>query len=331
MFGALSDPVTWVRSLEVLVGLVLLTKAADVFVDGAVGWASSTNISPVVVGAVVVGFGTSAPELLVSGIAAVNDDVALGVGNVVGSNVANLSLVLGAAALIVPILVTRAVLAREAPLSLLGVLVFAYFTIDGFARWEGIVMLLLLVAALSWIIFGSSDDSVEEFDVDESLTLRMSVVMTSGGLVATLAGAQLMVWGAMAIADRFGLSGGFIGFTLVAVGTSLPELVTAIAAARKGETELILGNLLGSNLFNSLAVGGLIAVVGAGPIGDELLERYGIVLMIVVATLAWVFMVVRKRVSHIEALILLTVYAAAILLLSDSNMAESVRDFLDFV
>ena len=331
MLGVLSDPVTTVAILEVLVGLVLLTKAADVFVDGAVGWASSTNISPIVVGAVVVGFGTSAPELLVSGIAAVNDDVALGVGNVVGSNVANLSLVLGAAALIVPILVTRAVLAREAPLSLLGVLVFAYFTIDGFARWEGIVMLLLLVVALSWIVFGSSDDSIEEFDVDDSLTLRMSVLMTSGGLAGTLAGAQLMVWGATAIADRFGLSGGFIGFTLVAVGTSLPELVTAIAAARKGETELILGNLLGSNLFNSLAVGGVIAIVGAGPIGDGLLERYGVTLMVVVAVLAWVFMVGRKRVSHVEALILLTVYAAAILLLSDSNMAGSVREFLDVV
>jgi cation:H+ antiporter len=331
VLGALSDPVTSVAILEVLIGLLLLTKAADVFVDGAVGWASSTNISPVVVGAVVVGFGTSAPELLVSGIAAVNDDVALGVGNVVGSNVANLSLVLGAAALIVPILVTRSVLAREAPLSLLGVLCFAYFTIDGFARWEGIVMLLLLVAALSWIIFGSSADSVEKFDVDDSLTLRRSVLMTSGGLVGTLAGAQLVVWGASAIADRFGLSGGFIGFTLVAVGTSLPELVTAIAAARKGETELILGNLLGSNLFNSLAVGGLIAVVGAGPIGDDLLERYGVALMVVVAVLAWVFMVGRKRVSHIEALILLAVYAAAILLLSDSGMAESVREFLDVV
>lgn len=317
--------------LEVLIGLVLLTKAADVFVDGAVGWASSTNISPVVVGAVVVGFGTSAPELLVSGIAAVNGDVALGVGNVVGSNVANLSLVLGAAALIVPILVTRSVLAREAPLSLLGVLIFAYFTIDGFARWEGIVMLLLLVAALSWIIFGSSADSVQEFDVDDSLTLRMSVLMTSGGLVGTLAGAQLVVWGASAIADRFGLSGGFIGFTLVAIGTSLPELVTAIAAARKGETELILGNLLGSNLFNSLAVGGLIAVVGAGPIGDGLLERYGVTLMVVVAVLAWVFMVGRKQVSHVEAVILLSVYAAAILLLSDSGMAESVREFLDVI
>ena len=331
MLGALSDPVTSVAILEVLIGLVLLTKAADVFVDGAVGWASSTNISPVVVGAVVVGFGTSAPELLVSGIAAVNGDVALGVGNVIGSNVANLSLVLGAAALIVPILVTRSVLAREAPLSLLGVLIFAYFTIDGFARWEGIVMMLLLVAALSWIIFGSSADSVQEFDVDDSLTLRMSVLMTSGGLVGTLAGAQLVVWGASAIADRFGLSGGFIGFTLVAIGTSLPELVTAIAAARKGETELILGNLLGSNLFNSLAVGGLIAVVGAGPIGDGLLERYGVTLMVVVAVLAWVFMVGRKQVSHVEALILLSVYAAAILLLSDSGMAESVREFLDVI
>ncbi len=325
----LSEPSLIIALIEVAIGLFLLTKAADIFVDGAVAIAGAMKISPVVVGAVIVGFGTSAPELLVSGIAALNGDLALGVGNVVGSNVANLSLVLGAAALVVPLLVTKSVLAREAPVSLFAVIVFAVFSSGGFEVWEGILMLVLLIAILGWIIFGGNEDSIEELDFDEDQPMSTSVMQTVGGLVGTVLGAQLMVWGALGIADRFGLSGGFIGFTLVAIGTSLPELVTAIAAARKGETELILGNLLGSNVFNSLAVGGAIAILGAGAIDDEVLRTYGIVVMVVVAALAWVFMVVRKRVSKPESVVLLTIYVLGILLLSDLGAGESLRDVIE--
>ena len=325
----LSDPTTLVAIIEVVIGLALLTKAADLFVDGAVAAAVATQVSPVVVGAVIVGFGTSAPELLVSGLAAANGDVSLGVGNIVGSNVANLTLVLGSAALIVPILVTRAVLAREAPLSLLGVILFAVLTTGGLAVWEGLLLLVVLVAVLSWVVFGGHEDSIEELDVDHQLSLPRSIRLTLFGLAGTLLGAQLIVWGAIGLADELGVSGGFIGFTLVAIGTSLPELVTAIAAARKRETELILGNLLGSNLFNSLAVGGVIAIVGAGTIDDELMRSYGIVAMVVVATLAWFFMAFRKRVSHSEAIILLTAYALSIVLLTESRVGESVRNLIE--
>ena len=325
----LSEPVLAVAVLEVLVGLFLLTKAADQFVDGAVGAAAAARISPIVVGAVIVGFGTSAPELLVSGIAAWNGDVELGVGNVVGSNVANLSLVLGAAALIVPILVTKSVLSKEAPLSLAAVCLFAFFTVGGFEVWEGIVLLVVLVVVLTWIVVGGNEDSVEELEIDADATLASSMITTLVGLVGTLIGAQLMVWGALAIAEELGLTGGFVGFTLVAVGTSLPELVTAVAAARKGETELILGNLLGSNMFNSLAVGGVIAVLGAGTINDELMRTYGIVIMVVVATLAWVFMVARKRVFKVEAVTLLAVYFLAILLISETGAGESIRSLIE--
>ena len=329
--GFLSEPIIIVALFEVAIGLALLTKAADLFVDGAVAIAGAAKISPVVVGAVIVGFGTSAPELLVSGIAALNDDVDLGVGNIVGSNVANLSLVLGAAALVVPLLVTKAVIAREAPVSLLAVLLFAFFTIGGFAVWEGVVMLIVLVAILSWIVFGGHEDSIEELEFDEDQTVTKSVVETIGGLIGTLIGAQLMVWGALAIAAEFGVTGGFIGFTLVAIGTSLPELVTAVAAAKKGETELILGNLLGSNVFNSLAVGGVIAILGAGEITDELMSVYGIAIMVVVSTLAWVFMVVRKRISKPEAIVLLTVYAGAILLISQTGVGEGIREAIESI
>ena len=331
LFGVtfLTEPVLAVAIIEVLIGLFLLTKAADQFVDGAVGAAAAARISPIVVGAVIVGFGTSAPELLVSGIAAWNGDVELGVGNVVGSNVANLSLVLGAAALIVPILVTRSVLSKEAPLSLAAVCLFAFFTVGGFEVWEGIVLLVVLAVVLTWIVVGGNEDSVEELEIDADATLGRSLMTTLIGLLGTLIGAQLMVWGALAIADELGLSGGFVGFTLVAVGTSLPELVTAVAAARKGETELILGNLLGSNMFNSLAVGGVIAVLGAGTIDDELMRTYGIVVMVIVATLAWIFMVARKRVFKFEAVTLLVVYFIAILLLSETGAGESLRGLIE--
>jgi len=336
----LSVPTVPVAVIQVLIGLFLLSKAADLFVDGAVAVAHAAKMSPVVVGAVVVGFGTSAPELLVSGIAAFNGesideetgeitnglDVAL--GNIVGSNVANITLVLGVAALVVPLLVTRAVMVREAPVSLAAVALFAFFTIGGLAVWEGVVMLVVLVAILSWIIFGGNEDSVEEIEVDEGRSTRTSLLITFVGLVGTIIGAQLMVWGAIGLAAAVGLSGGFVGFTLIALGTSLPELVTAVAAARKGETELILGNLLGSNVFNSLAVGGIIAIVGAGQFSDRLVAEYGVVAMVVVAAITWVFMVSRRKFTRIEAGLLLTAYAFVILMISDLGVGESIRSVI---
>ena len=221
-----------IAAIEIVVGLGLLTKAADIFVDGSVQLASASKVSPVVVGAVVVGFGTSTPELLVSGIAAAQGNLDLGVGNVVGSNVANISLVLATAALIVPILVTRPVLNREAPVSLLSVLLFAFLTIGGLEVWEGVLLLLVLTGVLCWIIFGGHEESVQVLPVDENATFGKSLIKALCGLVGTVAGAQLVLWGAEATAARFGLSEGFIGYTLVAVGTSLPELVTTITAAQ---------------------------------------------------------------------------------------------------
>ena len=303
-------------------------------------------MSPVLVGAVVVGFGTSAPELLVSGIAAARGDLDLGVGNIVGSNVANLTLVLGSAAFIVPLLVARSLLIREAPLSLLAVLAFAYATVGGLQRWEGIVLLVGLVAALSWVIIGGVDHTPQldrnepsgpsslsaaaaEVDQTEAGTLSAHAIRTLLGLVGTVAGAQLLVWGAQAIALDLGLTGGFVGFTLVAVGTSLPELVTAVMAARRGATELLLGNLLGSNMFNSLAVGGAIAVVGPGAIDDSGLATIGIGVMVLVAVGAWFAMATLRRVHRTEAiLLLLSWFIAVVLLARSATTADTVAAVL---
>ena len=337
----LSDPTVPIAIIEVLLGLFLLSKAADLFVDGAVAVASAAKLSPVVVGAVVVGFGTSAPELLVSGIAAfqgeqvkdgvVTNGLDVALGNIVGSNVANITLVLGVAALVVPLLVTRAVMVREAPISLAAVALFAFFTVGGLAVWEGVVMLVVLVAILSWIILGGNEDSVEEIAVEGDRSVGKSLGITLAGLVGTVMGAQLMVWGAVGLAAAVGLSGGFVGFTLIAIGTSLPELVTAVAAARKGETELILGNLLGSNMFNSLAVGGVIAIVGTGQFDDRLAAEYGVVGMVVVAVITWVFMVTRRKITRLEAVFLLAAYVFVVLMISELDLGEGIRDIIGAV
>ncbi len=322
----LLEPTLPVALIELVVGLLLLTFAADKFVDGAVGIARVARISPVAVGAVIVGFGTSAPELLVSGIAASNGDLDLGVGNVVGSNVANLTLVLGAAAFIIPVLALRPLLVKEVPISLGSTLLFAFFTIGGFAIWEGLVMLGVLVAMLIWTMNGARDsgvqadtgqtDSDDTEDEDDDSSLLVNAVITLVGLAGTVLGAQFLVTGATTVADEYGLTGGFVGFTLVALGTSLPELVTAIAAARKSQTDLIMGNLLGSNMFNSLAVGGVIAILGPGLIDDESIRTVGIIAMVFISSLASIFIVTRRRLHRVEAIILLGAWLGTVVLLA---------------
>jgi cation:H+ antiporter len=301
--------------VAVAVGVVLLAVAADQFVIGAARLAGILRISPVIIGAVVVGFGTSAPELLVSGLAANRGNIDVGLGNVVGSNVANLTLILGAAALMLPLTIRSMVLKREAPLSVASVVVFAVIVQGGIGTVEGVVLLVLLAGALLVVLKGpgGGDDTELVAEVLEEFGLSRhgfvpEAFRTLLGLLGTVAGAWALVWGAEGVADEFGLSGGFVGLSLVAVGTSLPELVTAVAAARHGEHELVVGNLLGSNLFNSLAVGGLIGLVGPDIVPDDSLRIVGVLFMVAVAILAFVLMVTGRRVSRLEGAGLLVLF-----------------------
>ncbi len=299
-----------------VIALIILAKAADQLVLGAARLALRLRVSAVVVGAVVIGFGTSLPEMLVSGLAAAGGQGGIAIGNIVGSNVANMTLVLGVAAMITPLAIASTTLRREAPISVAGVIGLALLMQGDFTRMEGLVLVVALVGALGWVIVAGRDDTVlggevEEFIGDDT-TLRIEVVRTVVGLVGVVAAAQALVWSATRIAEQMGLTGAFVGFTLVAIGTSLPELVTAITAARRNEADLVIGNLLGSNMFNSLAIGGMIALLAPGPIDDQTLTRTGAILMVVAAVGAWILMITGTRVKRWEGVLLLVFYAIAV-------------------
>lgn len=322
----------------VLAGLVVLARGADMFVVSAARLAVTRGLSPVVIGAVVVGFGTGVPELLVSSSAAARGSLDLAAGNVVGSNLANLTLVLGVAGIIARPEALPRVLRREAPLSLASVVLFAVVLQGGLSRPEGVILLVGLAGAIVLMLRATESaaadvlvtaeaaaiealvDEVEEFIEEEgdialpdlAVSTRRDVVRIGLGLAATVAGAQLLVGGARSIAAAVGLSGGFVGLTLVAIGTSLPELVTAVQSARRNETALLVGNVLGSNVFNSTAVAGAAALIGPSDISDAGLTVLAAASMVLVAALAWLFLGLGGRLRRWEAAVLLGVYAVTL-------------------
>jgi cation:H+ antiporter len=309
-------------SLGLLVGLAVLAFAADQFVIGAVRIAARLRLSTVVIGAVVIGFGTSAPEMVVSGLASSQGDLDIAAGNIIGSNIANLTLVLGAAALVTPVLVASPTIRREAPLSLGATVVFALLVQNGLTRPEGLLLLALLLTILVVMVRSSRaadpeiSDEVEEYLGEVVESAARDTVRTVIGLVGTLAAAQLLVVSARSLATAAGLAEGFVGLTIVAVGTSLPELATSLQAARKGETDLIVGNLLGSNIFNSLAVAGIAALAGPGRVDDPSLTGVAVVLMLAVAVFATISMITGRRVVRAEGTLLLVAYVAMLPLVS---------------
>jgi cation:H+ antiporter len=303
--------------LAVVGGVAILAWAADQFVLGAARVAIVKNVPTLVVGVVIVGFGTSAPELLVSLLATIGDEPAVAVGNAIGSNIANLSLLLGVGALLVPLVVDSRTVKREALLVIVAVVALGLAVQgDGINRWEGVGLLVGLVLALLVVSRQSPGDvlgdEVAELADTESHRFSAEVVRTVVGLAGTIGSAQLLLWGALDLADEFGLSGGFVGATLVAIGTSLPELVTVVQSARRGETDLIVGNLLGSNLFNSFGVGAVIGIVGGPALDDTSLTVIAASASVVIAVVAAIAMWTGRTVSRIEGAVLVVAYVALV-------------------
>ena len=315
-------------------GLIVLAFAADHFVAGAARLAVFYNVSPVVIGAVLIGFGTSAPEMVVSGIAAGQGDLDIGVGNIIGSNVANISLVLAAAAVVRTIPVDSAMLRREVPISVASVLVFALLVQGEITRFEGGVFAGLILAFLVFVLRNSSSTDgsfagdIGEFVGDEPVVVEKAATRALVGLAFVVVSSYFIVDGAERVANALELSGGFVGFTLVALGTSAPELVTSVQAARQGEIELLVGNLLGSNVFNSLAVGGIIGLVGPGPVLDTTLAETGSVLMVVIVITSAVFMLIGGSVGRNKAFVLFFLWVVSVVVLSSGDTAEAALTVL---
>jgi cation:H+ antiporter len=315
--------------VAVIVGLAVLVWSADKFVDGAVGVAEFCGMSTLLIGMVVVGFGTSAPELTVSAISAAQGNPELALGNAYGSNIANIALILGATALISPILMQRSVLRGDLPI-LLAVSVLSIILVwDGsVARWNGILLLAVFAAAMAYSIrrelrkakLEKSESQSGNVDIAESkkVSLGKSVFWLVLGLVLLVVSSRALVWGAVEIARTLGVSDLLIGLTIVAVGTSLPELASSIAAARKGENDLALGNIIGSNLFNTLAVVGLAAIVSPMDAIEKAVIYRDMPLMIALTVALIVLGFRRKgdgRLNRIAGAILLAVYVGYLALL----------------
>lgn len=271
--------------LAVVIGGVFLATAGDALVAGSVRVAEALGVGSFIVGVVVVGFGTSAPELVASSVAAVGGDHDIASGNVLGSNTANLSLVLGATCWVRSVRI--AAVQRQVEFPLVAATTVLYLIVAGFGYpLVGGLVLLGLTAPVLWVSRQRAAPATPPESESDGLKLR-EVSLLVLGLAGLIAGAQIMIVGARTIADELDLSGGLVGFLIVALGTSLPELAAALAAARRNQAEVVIGGLLGSNLFNSLVVGGTIVVIGRGESVPESLLVTGGISALSATALAW--------------------------------------------
>lgn len=304
--------------VSIIVGLALLVWSADRFVEGAASTARHFGMPPLLIGMVVVGFGTSAPEMVVSALAATQGNTGIALGNAYGSNITNLALILGVTALISPIAVHSQVLRRELPILTAATALAAWQLWDGeISRLDAVVLLALFGGLMVWSIrqglrvkadtLGSTTE--QELAV-HAMPLRRGVVWLVVGLVLLIVSSRILVWGAVKIAVGLGISDLIIGLTIVAIGTSLPELASSIIAARKGEHDIALGNIIGSNLFNTLAVVGLAGVIHPLAAGPEVFNRDMLVIGILTVSLFVIGYGFRGpwRINRIEGAVLLASY-----------------------
>jgi cation:H+ antiporter len=303
-------------------GFALLVWSADNFLEGAASTAKNLCMPTLLIGILIVGFGTSAPEMVVSAIAAYEGNPALALGNALGSNIVNIALILGVTALVAPIAVHSKIVKKEIPLLILIVLIAGYLLLDGNLTFiEGILLLIGFFSLIGWSIYAAikgKGDVLEgelESELQEhAMSLKLGIIWLIVGLVLLIASSRILVWGAVGVAHEFGVSDLIIGLTIVALGTSLPELAASVIAARKGEHDIAIGNVVGSNMFNLLAVIGIATVINPmNSIAPEVLYRDWIimfVLTIALLAMAYGFKGKDGRINRVEGAILVLCYVA---------------------
>ena len=305
-------------------GFVALIKGADIFVDGSSSLAKNLKVPSLIIGLTIVALGTSAPELAVSTSAAIQKSNEIALSNVIGSNLFNLLVVAGICAVISPLPVDRSVVRRDMPFSVVCTILlliascFSVFTggsnvfanadfsinIGLVSRIIGLVLLIAFIGYIAVLIKTAGKNKDEESE-ETKRTLRKCILLIIIGIILIVAGGQAVVYSAKAIARIAGMT---IGLTVVALGTSLPELVTSIVAARKGETELAVGNVVGSNIFNLLLILGVSSLVN--PVAVNLASLCDMVILILVSVLVFIFMLVSKKITRLQGLLMVVLYIA---------------------
>ena len=294
-----------------VVGFVLLIKGADFFVDGSASVAKKFHVPTMIIGMTIVAMGTSAPECAVSIAASVKGSNTMAISNVVGSNIFNLMVVCGACAVFAPLAVKASTLKREFPMSILAAVMLLGMGYLGMSigRADGLILLVVFAAFLLWMVLEAKKARKNAGDEEiETLKGWQCFVYIVGGIIAIVVGGDFVVDSASAIAEDFGLSQTLIGLTIVAFGTSLPELVTSLVAAKKGETDMALGNVIGSNLFNILLVLGVAGVVS--PMAVLMENLIDDIILIGMSVLVWLFAWQKKQINRIQGVLMLAIYAA---------------------
>ena len=307
--------------IAIIVGLALLVWSSDRFVEGSSALAFNLGVSPLVIGLTIVGFGTSAPEMLVAVFAATEGNSGLAIGNAIGSNIANIALILGITALVMPMVVHSRIVRLELPV-LVGISVFVLILLgNGYlSALDGALMLVTLFAILTWLVRDAistkkNDVMATEMysEVPQRMELKAALFWFSVGLIVLLASARLLVWGAVSIAETMGVSDLVIGLTIVAIGTSLPELAASITSTLRNEPDLAIGNIIGSNVFNLLAVLAIPGIISPTALPAMVLSRdYPLMLGLTIAlfVMAFSFRSGRRRINRLEGGLLLSVFLA---------------------
>ncbi|HBE93572.1 MAG TPA: calcium/sodium antiporter [Gammaproteobacteria bacterium] len=318
--------------LAILAGFIVLAWSADRFVDGAAALASHFGVSPLIIGLTIVGFGTSAPELVVSALAALGGNPGLAVGNAIGSNIANVGLVLGIGAVLAPLTVGSAILRREFPVMGLALLMVLIVLLDGqLGLIEGIILLISLLVIIAWTVHTGIRESRQasvtkledplqaefEQELAQVMPMMQAVLWLIIGGAFMVASSRLLVWGAVQIATLLGISDLLIGLTIVAIGTSLPEVAATVASVFKGENDIAIGNVIGSNIFNSLGVIGLAGILHPTVIDKIVLTR-DIPMMLGITVLLYIILYRSGGIpclSRIKGIVLLMLYCSYLALL----------------
>lgn len=293
--------------LLIIIGVALVLKGADFLTEGASALARRMHVPEIVIGLTIVAAGTSAPELFVSVVSALNGTPDLAVGNVVGSNTMNCMLIVGCAAMVAPMTISRSTVRKDIPFAVMASILLTCIALDNYlGRIDGIILLLGFVVFMAYTLLQAKNGQAEPQTEVRQLNPWLSVLFLVIGLAMLVAGSNVFVDSASSVAAALGVSEGVIGLTVVAGGTSLPELATSVVAARKGQSAIAIGNVIGSNVFNILMILGLTAVIS--PLQIEGITTIDMAVMLISVILVWLFSFTRFTVERWEGALLVIGY-----------------------